>query len=56
VDRALARRLRAWAGERPLLCTEKDRVRLPPDVADAVWWRPRSIRIDDPPTRWIDLG
>jgi len=56
VDRALARRLRAWAGERPLLCTEKDRVRLPPDVADVVWWRPRSIRIDDPPTDWIDLG
>jgi tetraacyldisaccharide-1-P 4'-kinase len=53
VDAALADRLRRWAGDRPLVCTPKDRVRLPADLAAEVWWRDAWIAIDDPPARWL---
>ncbi len=53
VDRALADALGAWAGDRPLVCTAKDRVRLPADLAAAVWWRDARVEIDDPPEEWF---
>jgi tetraacyldisaccharide-1-P 4'-kinase len=56
VDAALARDLRRWAGGRPLVCTAKDRVRLPPDLAADVWWRDAWIEVEGPlPDAWFPV-
>ncbi len=46
--------LSAWVGTRPLVCTEKDRVRLPPALAATAWTRPLELVIED--VGWLDGG
>ncbi len=47
--------IRVFARGRPLVCTAKDRARLPPDLAADVWWRPMWLEVADAPERWFTL-
>ena len=49
----LVRELLAVAAGRPLVCTAKDAVRLPPEVATQVYWRDVSVRVPSAPESWF---
>ncbi|MBN2799061.1 MAG: tetraacyldisaccharide 4'-kinase [Deltaproteobacteria bacterium] len=42
-----------WADGLPLVCTAKDRVRLPPELADLVYWRDVIVEIEGVPEWWL---
>lgn len=54
VDGALGAELLAWADGRPLVCTDKDHVRLPAHVASQVWWRSVRLTIPHAPEAWFE--
>jgi hypothetical protein len=53
VDGDVARRIVAFAGDLPLACTAKDRVRLPPELRAIAWWRDVGVVVDSPPETWF---
>jgi len=40
-----------WLAGRPLVCTDKDRARLPTPLAEVAWTRPMELTVDD--LRWL---
>ena len=53
ISEALAHDLVAWANGRPLLCTAKDWVRLPPSLRDEVYWRDLTAEVCGAPEAWF---
>jgi len=53
IDEALAGELVRWAQGRPLVCTAKDRVRMPGWLAAEVWWRDVELQLDGVPDTWL---
>jgi 3-deoxy-D-manno-octulosonic-acid transferase len=54
IDLSMARELLAWSRGRPILCTAKDRVRMPGILRDRVYWRDLRVIFDEPvPLSWL---
>jgi tetraacyldisaccharide 4'-kinase len=53
VDAKLADELLAWAAGLPLVCTAKDRIRLPEPLRSLVWWRDVEITVEGAPGSWF---
>lgn len=56
VPEALAAELRAWAGDLPLVCTDKDHVRLPVALRATTWHRGVRLEVRGAPESWFGAG
>jgi tetraacyldisaccharide 4'-kinase len=53
ISEETAQEILTWAAGLPIVCTAKDRVRLPPGLFDRVWWRDVVMTAEDLPESWF---